>query len=184
LRCEDGRIAEAQAAHTAWLDPAELREIRALLDEAFDGDVTDDDYEHALGGMHVLVREAGELIGHGAVVTRRLLHGGRALRTGYVEGVAVRADRRRLGHGAALMAMLERIIYGAYEIGALSSTDEAAAFYAVRGWQLWTGTASVITPSGIERTPDEEGCIYVLPVSAELTPGGDLACDWRGGDVW
>jgi transposase InsO family protein len=24
----------------------------------------------------------------------------------------------------------------------------------------------------------------VLPVSAALTPDGDLACDWRGGDVW
>jgi hypothetical protein len=24
----------------------------------------------------------------------------------------------------------------------------------------------------------------VLPVSAELTQNGDLACDWRGGDLW
>jgi hypothetical protein len=35
---------------------------------------------------------------------RRLLHGGRALRTEYVEGVAVRADRRRRGHSAVIMA--------------------------------------------------------------------------------
>ena len=28
------------------------------------------------------------------------------------------------------------------------------------------------------------GYIYVLPVSAELTFDGDLACDWRDGDVW
>lgn len=177
-------MAEVRTAHTAWLSPDELRAIRVLLDEAFDGDVTDDDYEHALGGMHALVWEGRELIGHGSVVMRRLLHGGRALRTGYVEGVVVRGDRRRRGHGGALMAALERVIRGAYEIGALGASDEAVHFYAERGWKLWTGTVSVIAPGGIERTEEEEGSIYLLPVSAELTPDGDLACDWRGGDVW
>ncbi len=113
-----------------------------------------------------------------------LLHDGRALRTGYVEGVAVRSDRRRRGHGAALMDALERVIRGAYEIGALATSEQAADFYAARGWQLWRGTASVIAPGGIERTEEEEGGIYVLPVSATLRPDGDLACDWRGGDVW
>lgn len=177
-------MVEVRTAHTAELSPAELRAIRALLDDAFDGDVTDDDYEHALGGMHALVWDGTELIGHGSVVMRRLLHGGRALRTGYVEAVAVRPDRRRRGHGAAVMAELERVIRGAYEIGALGTSEEGAALYAARGWHLWIGTASVITPGGIQRTEEEEGAIYVLPGSAELTPDGDLACDWRAGDVW
>ncbi|MGH3788653.1 MAG: GNAT family N-acetyltransferase [Pseudonocardiaceae bacterium] len=177
-------MVRVQTAHTACLSPAELRSIRTLLDEAFHGDVTDDDYEHALGGMHALVWEGQELIGHGSVVMRRLLHGGRALRTGYVEGVAVRSNRRRCGHGAALMAALERVIHGAYEIGALASSEQALDFYTALGWQLWMGTASVVAPSGIQRTEEEEGSIYVLPVSAQLTPQGDLACDWRGGDVW
>jgi aminoglycoside 2'-N-acetyltransferase I len=177
-------MAEVRTAHTALLSPDELRAIRKLLDVAFD-DMTDDDYEHTLGGMHALVWDGPELIGHGSVIMRRLLHGGRSLRTGYVEGVAVRADRRRQGHGATLMAELERIIRSAYEIGALGATDEGADFYAARGWQLWTGTVSVIAPGGIERTPEEDGSIYLLPVSAKLTPeGGDLACDWRGGDAW
>ena len=177
-------MAELSTAHTAWLTPRERQSIRVLLDEAFEGDVTDDDYEHALGGVHALVWEGQDLIGHGSVVMRRLLHGGRALRTGYVEGVAVRTDRRRRGHGSALMAALERVIRAAYEIGALAASDEAAAFYAGRGWELWTGTASVMTPRGIERTEEEEDCIYVLPLGAPLTPDGDIACDWRGGDVW
>jgi aminoglycoside 2'-N-acetyltransferase I len=155
-----------------------------LLDEAFDGDVTDHDYEHALGGIHALLWEGDQLIGHGSVVMRRLLHGVHALRTGYVEGVAVRSDRRRHGHGAALMTALERVVRGGYEVGALGASDEATDFYAARGWLRWTGSASVIAPGGIERTTQEEGYIYVLPVSAELTPDGDLACDWRNGDVW
>jgi aminoglycoside 2'-N-acetyltransferase I len=177
-------MADVRTAHTAHLSEPELRAIRALLVDAFDDDIRDEDYEHALGGMHALAWEGPEMVGHASVVMRRLLHGGRALRTGYVEGVAVRADLRRQGVGGALMASLEDIIRSAYDIGALGATDVAAHFYSARGWKKWTGTASVIAPSGIQRTRDEEGCIYVLPVSTELAPDGDLACDWREGDVW
>ena len=81
--------------------------------------MTDEDWEHALGGMHALVWEGAELIGHASVIQRQLLHGGQAWRTGYVEAVAVRADRQRSGHGAAMMDAAERIIRGAYEVGAL-----------------------------------------------------------------
>lgn len=83
-----------RTAHTADLDAAVLRAARALLREVFDGDFADRDWEHALGGVHALVWEGAALIGHGSVVQRRLLHGGQALRAGYVEGLGVRADRR------------------------------------------------------------------------------------------
>lgn len=182
--CHHGRMAEVRVAHTAELGPEELRGIRGLLDEAFGGDFSDDDHEHILGGVHALVWEGAELAGHGAVVMRRLLHDGRALRTGYVEGVAVREERRGLGHGAAAVAALERVIRRAYELGALATSEEAAGFYAARGWRTWTGTLSVVAPGGLERTDEEAGGILVLPVSAALVPDGDLACDWRGGDVW
>src|SRR6266498_4853408 len=118
-----GRMIELRTAHTADLDIAILETARALLEEVFEGDMTDHDWEHALGGVHALVWEGEELIGHASVVQRRLLHGGRALRTGYVEGVGVRADRRRRGHGAAMMDALERVVRGAYELGALGATD-------------------------------------------------------------
>ena len=41
-------------AHTADLDAATLAAARVLLDEVFDGELTDDDWEHCLGGMHAL----------------------------------------------------------------------------------------------------------------------------------
>ena len=44
--------------------------------------------EHAPGGLHALVHDGGDLVAHGAVVQRRLLHDGRALRVGYVEAGA------------------------------------------------------------------------------------------------
>lgn len=85
---------EQRTAHTADLDDDTKTAVRALMDAAFDG-VSDDAFDNTLGGVHALVFEDGELIGHASVVQRRLLHRGRALRSGYIEGVAVRSDRRR-----------------------------------------------------------------------------------------
>jgi aminoglycoside 2'-N-acetyltransferase I len=175
---------EVQTVHTSALGPQGLRDLRELLDTAFEGDFSDDDFDHALGGMHAIVRDGDVLVGHGAVVMRRLVHVGVALRTGYVEAVATRADRRGRGIGALVMDEVERVVRGAYELGALGAADAAAPWYAARGWRPWDGTTSVVTPDGVRRTPDEDGAVHVLPVSARLTAGGDLACDWRGGAVW
>ena len=174
---------ELRLAHTADLDGATLRAARALLDAVFD-DMTDDDWEHALGGMHALLWEDGELVGHAAVVQRRMLHGERALRTGYVEGVAVRADRQRHGHGATMMTALARVIAGAYELGALAAADGAAGFYARLGWEAWRGPTSALTPAGVVRTPEEDGSVFVLRAGAPLDLDGALTCDWREGDAW
>jgi aminoglycoside 2'-N-acetyltransferase I len=173
-----------RTAHTAQLDPGTLADARSLLYAVFD-DMTDDDWEHSLGGLHALAYEGSELVGHAAVVQRRLLHGGRALRCGYVEGMGVRPDARRRGHGSEMMEAVERVIRDAYELGALGSTDEARLFYAGRGWRLWGGPLSALTPDGIVPTPDVQGSIYVFPVEGvPLELAGSLACDWRDGDVW
>lgn len=173
-----------RVAHTADLGPEELAAARRLLDDAFAPDMTDEDWDHLLGGIHVLISEDGELVAHGSVVTRRLLHGGRALRAGYVEGVAVRADRRRRGLAGRVLDELERIVLAAYDLGALGSSDEGLPFYAARGWHVWRGPLSALTPDGVVPTPDEAGGIFVLPAAAELDLDGELTCDWRGGDVW
>lgn len=173
-----------RTSHTADLAAQTLKAARALLDDVFEGDLSDHDWDHALGGVHALVWDGAELIGHGSVIQRSLLHNGRALRAGYVEGVGVRADRQGEGHGAAIMAALERVISGAYDLGALSSSEEALTFYAARGWQRWQGASSAFTREGIVRTEEDDDAIFVLPVAAPLDLTGDLTCDWREGDVW
>lgn len=178
------RSRQVRVTHTADLDTAALEAVRSLLDHAFEGDFSDDDWEHALGGVHALIWEDGELVGHAAVVQRRLFNQGRALRTGYVEGVGVRSDRRQRGHGGALMDAVERVIRGAYELGALSASGEAVEFYAGRGWRRWRGPTSVLTPAGISRTEDDDGGVYVLTLEVPLDLDSELTCDWRDGDVW
>lgn len=172
-------------AHTADLPDELLTASRQLLETSFD-DWADDDWEHCLGGIHAVVSdEGGEVLAHGALVMRRLVHTGVALRCGYVEGVAVAAGRRREGHGSVVMAALERMVRGAHDLGALGSTDEGLPFYTGRGWVPWRGELSALTPSGPVPTPDEVGWVLVLPdPRVPLDLDGPLTCDWRDGDVW
>ena len=176
-------MTELRTAHTADLGAAQKAAIRSLMDAVFDG-VSDDTFDNVLGGVHALILEDGELIGHGSVVQRRMVHAGRAMRTGYIEGVAVRADRRRQGHGARLMAPLERIVRSAYDLGALGASPDGARLYASRGWQLWRGPSSAMTPDGIRPTPGAEESIYVLPVSVPVDVSGALTCDFRPASLW
>ncbi len=169
---------------SADLHDAELSAVRGLLDQAFGGDFADEDWTHSLGGMHALVHDEGRLVGHGSVVRRQLLHGGRVLRTGYVEAVAVAPARRRQGVATAVMDALEAVIRADHDLGALSASEDGAGLYAARGWLLWEGQTSVLTPEGRRRTPEDDGSVYVLPGSVPLDPRGELTCDWREGDVW
>jgi len=170
--------------HTAELEAADLAAIRTLCDAAFGDEFTDADYEHALGGVHALRFDGDRLVAHAALVGRRILHGGRALRTGYVEAVAVAADVRRRGLGAAVMRALDPYIARGYVLGALATSDAGAPLYAALGWTLWPGPTAALTPDGIRPTPGADGGIFVRAVGGDLDPGLPLICDWRDGDVW
>jgi aminoglycoside 2'-N-acetyltransferase I len=177
-------VTAVSLVHTARLDQASLDGARALCDAAFDGAFGDDDWEHALGGLHALVFEGTRLVAHGALVQRRMLHRGRALRCGYVEAVAVVPDQQRKGLASAVMAELEWVVRRAYDLGALSASDAGAALYLSRGWQRWQGPTAVLAPGGTVPTPEEDGSVYVLPAAATPDVTAPLACDWRDGDVW
>jgi aminoglycoside 2'-N-acetyltransferase I len=174
-------------ATTPDLTPAERDSLRKLLWAAFAGDgdgFTEEDWEHALGGIHVLAEAGGELVAHASVVPRELHVGGRPLATGYVEAVATAPDRQRQGFGTAVMREIGEIIWAGYELGALGTGEHA--FYERLGWRTWRGPASVRAPDGVRRTPDEDGYILVLetPASPALDFDAPISCDWRAGDVW
>ncbi|WP_216843575.1 GNAT family N-acetyltransferase [Phytoactinopolyspora alkaliphila] len=175
-----------EQAHTADLSPDHVAAFRKLLDDAFRGEFSDEDWDNTLGGMHVWVSEGDDVVAHVAVVQRRLVHQGRSMRTGYVEGLAVQADRRRNGYASSVMSRAERLIGAAYELGALSDGSGIEGFYQRRGWQPWQGPTWVMTSSGVERTPDDDDAVLVwpTPTSPQLILDKALTCDWRPGDVW
>jgi aminoglycoside 2'-N-acetyltransferase I len=179
-------VAGLTRLHTADLSRVELAEIRGLLDDAFDGDFAGEDWEHALGGLHVVLRESDEIIGHASVVQRRIVLDDVGIRTGYVEAVAVRGDRRGRGLGNEVMSAVEEVVRAAYDLGALSAGGRAATLYARRGWLRWEGPTWALSPGGLLRTADEDGGVFVLPTptSPPLDVSAAIACDWRPGDVW
>jgi aminoglycoside 2'-N-acetyltransferase I len=178
------QVHTARLVHTADLDVEARQRVRQMVTEAFAGDFTETDWEHTLGGMHAVICRHGAIIAHAAVVQRRLFYRGTALRCGYVEGVAVREDWRGKGLVSALLDGVEQVMRGAYQLGALSSSDRARRLYTLRGWLPWRGPTSVLAPTGPSRTPDDDGSIFVLPVAISLDTSAELMCDWRAGDVW
>lgn len=181
----------ARLVHTSDLDGETREGARRMVVDAFDGsevDFTDADWEHALGGMHALIQHHGALIAHGAVVQRRMLHAGYPLRCGYLEAVAVREDWRGRGLATAVLDALEQVLRGAYQLGALSASEAGRPLYVARGWLPWRGPTAVLTPDGLVRTPDDDGTLYVLPIALPggvgLDTAGEIACDFRAGDVW
>lgn len=170
------------------LGPDEVAELRALFDAAWSetGEpFTDEDWDHATGGLHVLVTEADEIVSHASVVERWLHTGPHRLRTGYVEAVATRPDRRRRGYGARVMEDVAAHIRDVYELGALDTG--LGGFYERLGWLRWEGPTAVRTADGEVRTPGEDGAVFVLftptsPPALDLT--APISCEWRPGDVW
>jgi aminoglycoside 2'-N-acetyltransferase I len=75
-------------------------------------------------------------------------------------------------------------IRAVYELGALGTGSPA--FYERLGWLRWRGPTFVHTDRGLERTPEEDGGVLVLPTptSPAIDLDAPISCDWRPGDVW
>lgn len=172
---------------TAELTPREVASLRALFDAAWadPGDAfTEEDFDHAVGGVHFVVEAGGDIVSHASVVERELHTGGHRLATGYVEAVATLPTHRRLGFGTAIMEEVGAHIDGTFQLGALGT--DRHAFYRRLGWIVWMGSTSVRTDRGVVPTPEEDGYVLVrlTPISPHLDLSVPISCDWRPGDVW
>jgi len=187
LDIDSDRLRLRQLA-THELTRSETVAIRALMSAAFDSDedeqFSDDDWQHAVGGVHFVLELDGEIVAHAAVVEREIHVGGRPLMTGYVEAVATAPERQGMGLGSIVMTDVSDHIRERFELGGLGTGRQS--FYGRLGWQVWAGPTSVRTPDGDGPTPDEDGYVMVLatPTSPPLDLSATISCDWRPGDVW
>lgn len=168
----------AEATETA------LHEIRRLLDRAFDGDFSAEDWQHTIGGWHVVVSDGGVALAHAAVVPRALQVAGRPLHTGYVEAVGTVPGQQRAGLGSLAMAEVTALLHTEFEMGALSTG--APGFYARFGWEQWRGLTFVRHGSELIRTEDDDDGIMVLRfgASTDVDLAASLSCEERPGDDW
>ena len=143
MAAPDAAIRQVAAAN---LTDAETSAIRDLLRAAFQDDgegFTDDDWEHAAGGTHFLLEQAGAVLAYASVALRELQADGRPLRAGYVEAVATRPDVQGRGHGTTVVRAVNEHIRSTFELGALSTG--IPDFYRRLGWELWLGPTAVRT---------------------------------------
>ena len=165
--------------------PADLLgEIRRLLLAAFAGHFADEDWQHALGGWHVVVSEGGTVLSHAAVVPRILHVGEQPFRTGYVEGVATAATRGREGLGSLAVAQIGEVVRREFELGALSTGRHT--FYGRLGWERWLGPTFARSGTEAIRTEEDDDSVMVLRFgpSAVVDLGAPLSCPARPGDDW
>jgi aminoglycoside 2'-N-acetyltransferase I len=169
------------------LRPGEVAELRELFDEAWSDDAerfTEQDWGHAVGGVHVIAEADGRIAAHASVVERELRTANHRLRTGYVEAVATRPSHQRRGLGSLVIEGVDDLIDRNYQLGALATG--VVGFYERLGWVAWQGPTSVRTEAGTVRTADEDGNVLVrlTPSSPELDLSAPISCEWRPGDAW
>jgi aminoglycoside 2'-N-acetyltransferase I len=187
LTIDNASTARVRRATTSELAPREIATLRRMMTAAFEykgGTFDGADWQHAIGGVHVLVEDGREILSHGSLIERRLEIGGMPVRSGYVEAVATWPDHQHRGYGTLVMREIGDLIRADYGVGALSTATPA--FYERLGWELWRGPTGVRTPRGVEQTPDDDGGIMILhtPTSPPLDLSAPIVCEWREGDVW
>ena len=181
----DRHRSQVRIIESARMPDAALRSTRRLLDAAFAGEFSLEDWQHALGGWHAIVGPDAHVVGHAAVVERRIVVGGRELRAGYVEAVAVSPTSQRTGIGTAVMQAVRDIIRARFDLGVLSSG--AWTFYERLGWERWRGPTYVRAADGQAcRTVDEDDGVMVLRWASvgEVDLAAAIMCDARAGDSW
>ena len=151
------------------LTPAEVVEIRRLLDAAFGDDeeerFTEADWDHSVGGVHFVLDDEGQIVSHASVVERELHLAGQPFRTGYVEAVATRPDRQGEGFGTTVMRDATAYVRETFELGALGTGEQG--FYERLGWTIWAGPSSVRTDDGRATNP-RRGRLHHGPADARL----------------
>ncbi len=161
-----------------------LNELRELLAKAFGSNFTGDDWEHGLGGTHIVLRDSRLLVAHAAIVPRRLYIGEDIFSGGYVENVATLPDRQHQGLASLAIMEANSTIVKRFEVGALSSSSKD--FYRKFGWEDWQGPSYVLTNNEWVRSESEDDGIMILRVgpSSNLNLESRIACDERPGDSW
>ena len=165
-----------------FLQP-DLAVIKEVLLDAYEGDFSEQDWQHTFGGARFVGTIDDQIVAHAAVVPRAVLINDLPMTIGYLEGVAVSSKFQGQRLGSQLLQYVSDFCRSNYEISMLS-TDEFD-FYGKFGWQRFKGTSGVIQNSVMSLTPEEDdGLMYLAGNSAESIEISTAYCDWREGDCW
>ena len=157
--------------------------LQEMLDLAYEGDFSSEDWEHAVGGLHFIGFLADTIIAHGSVVPREMFIDGHILTVGYVEAVAVSPKCTGQGFGSILMRTITDFCLDNYELSMLS-TDEKM-FYQRLGWHQFTGESFIrLDNSEIRSAEEDEGLMFLPSDKSNKRNILRAVCQARSGDSW
>jgi aminoglycoside 2'-N-acetyltransferase I len=157
--------------------------IQKMLESAYEGDFSPEDWEHTSGGIYFVGCLEETIIAHGSVVPREMLIDGQEVIVGYVEAVAVSPAYSGQGFGSMLMRRITEFCRDNYELSMLS-TDEKS-FYARCGWLQFTGESFITLENAEIRSADEdEGLMFLPSAKNERVDIRRAVCQARSGDSW
>ena len=165
------------------VDSKTASSIRSLLELAYDGDFSSEDWEHTFGGQYFIGLLDNIIVAHGSVVPRNMLINGQEITVGYVEAIAVLPAYWRQGFGTQLMTQITQFCHNNYELSILS-TDEKQ-FYEKLGWRQFLGESFVRNGESEVRTAEEDDGLMLL--SRDHCGTSEIRraiCQPRIGDDW
>lgn len=172
---------QIEIKHSYELKETEKEALFLFLDQVFKGNFSRTDLSHALGGIHLFIKDKETLIGHVSIVQRSMVVGEKAHYVGYVEAMAVSKNYQRQGIGQKLMSQVNEIIEKAYDFGALCSSEDGFSLYQKMDWKNWHGELKEFGLSGIK---DSDEKILVFNLKDTININDNFICDYREGDCW
>ncbi len=160
-----------------------ISSIRSLLELAYEGDFSSEDWEHTFGGQYFIGLLDNIIIAHGSVVPRNMFINGQEITVGYVEAIAVLPAYWRQGFGTQLMTQITQFCHKTYELSMLS-TDEKK-FYEKLGWRQFLGESFVRNGDSVVRTAEEDyGLMLLSGKNCGTSEIRRAICQPRIGDDW
>jgi len=154
-----------------------------LLNEAFEGDFSQEDFRHTFGGLRFLGYFNQELVAHGSVIPRNMCIDEIQVQVGYIEGVAVIPKYWKKGFGSLLIAEITSYCRSQYSISMLSTVEKN--FYSRHGWVEFEGESYVLSEGRELSTKEEnETLMFLMGTNLEARSLNKAVCNERTGDAW
>jgi aminoglycoside 2'-N-acetyltransferase I len=157
--------------------------IKSMLHRAYEGDFSEEDWEHTLGGVRYLGWIGDELIANGSICSRTIWLNDIETHVGYIEAIAVEPKFWSKGYGTQLMQSISKDALSAYSVSMLSTSEKG--FYRRVGWTDFRGESFVTLSNKEVRTANDDKGLMLLGSDADyLTRIIKVVCESRSGDVW
>ena len=158
-------------------------ELLELMNDAFEGDLSEEDWQHTYGGIRFMGYLNDELIGHGAVILRSMKVDGDEIKVGYVEAIAIDPRHWRQGYGSRLISEITLYCRSKFSFSMLSTSEKA--FYRKYGWMDFEGESYVSQAEVEVRSKEEdEGLMYLFGRNEIARVPRKIVCESRSGDAW